>query len=165
MKMAFEDEAGASLPFGYFDPLRLSKGIDQEKFDRYRTVELKHGRIAQLAVVGYVVPEIFKFSGNIAPGIPFQSIPNGLAALDAVPNLGWFQIFFLIGAVDYWGFLGDFEFGKLGGKTPEELKKAQTQELNHGRLAMLAILELMRHDYTNFPDTGHLITGLPFLYN
>jgi hypothetical protein len=49
------------------------------------------------------------------------------------------------------------------------LEKRQLQELQHGRLAMLAILELLRHDSQNFVSPGFdgydkLITGLPFLY-
>eukprot|EP01039_Chlorochromonas_danica_P010252 gene10252-biopygen5137 len=167
LKMSFENEAGVTAPAGFFDPLGLSKDIDQATFDQYRESELKHGRVAQLAVLGYIVPEIFKFPGDIAPGITFDSIPNGVAAIQSVPALGWLQIFFLIGAVDYRGYLvlGDTE-GK--GKTPEELRKAQDQELNHGRLAMLAILELLRHDSQQLIgglyQGEHLITGLPFLY-
>ena len=48
----------------------LLQGIDQETFDRYRTAELKHGRVAQLAVVGYLVPELIgKFPGSVGyPG-------------------------------------------------------------------------------------------------
>ena len=97
----------------------------------------------------------------------FASIPNGIAAIEAVPALGWFQMIFAIGAVDYWGFLtfGDTE-GK--GKTTEELEKATNQELNHGRLAMIAVLELFRHDFQMVVDGMYagdkLITGLPFLY-
>ena len=49
---------GVNSPAGYFDPLGLAK--DQETFDQYRASELKHGRVAQLAVIGYIVPEIFK---------------------------------------------------------------------------------------------------------
>lgn len=147
--------------------LGLSKDIDAETFADYRAAELKHGRVAQLAVIGYIVPEVFKFPGEIAPGVTFESIPNGVAAISAVPALGWLQIFFLIGAVDYRGFLilGDTE-GK--GKSPEELQKAQEQELSHGRLAMIAILELLRHDSQQLIGGlyagDHLITGLPFLY-
>jgi hypothetical protein len=53
---------------------------------------------------------------------------------------------------------------------PEILAKRQTQELQHGRLAMLAIAELLRHDAQNsvvpgFDGLDNLITGLPFLYN
>lgn len=50
-----------------------------------------------------------------------------------------------------------------------ELEKRQTQELQHGRLAMLATMELLRHDSQNLVSPGfdgldNLITGLPFLY-
>jgi hypothetical protein len=166
LKMSFENEPGVLPPVGFFDPYGFTKDGSQENFDRRRTVELKHGRIAQLAVIGYIVPEIYKFPGDIAPGIPFASVPNGLAALDAIPTLGWLQIFFLIGAVDYWGVLtlGDTE-GK--GKTAEELFEQKTKELQNGRLAMIAILELLRHDYGMLSGAypgDHLITGLPFLY-
>ncbi len=167
LKMSFESELGVLPPTGFWDPLGLSANIDADTFAQYRTAELKHGRVAQLAVLGYIVPEVFKFPGDIAPGVSFESIPNGIAAIEAVPALGWFQMVFLIGAVDYWGFLilGDTE-GK--GKTAEQLAKAQTQELQHGRLAMLAILELLRHDSQGFIGGmyagDHLITGLPFIY-
>lgn len=43
---AFEDELGAQPPLGFFDPLGLVADGDQEKFDRLRLVEIKHGRIA-----------------------------------------------------------------------------------------------------------------------
>jgi hypothetical protein len=73
------------------------------------------------------------------------------------------------GAVDYWGFLGDFDIGKPD-LDEEELEKRKLNELQHGRLAMIAILELLRHDSQNlvkpmFDGLDHLITGLPFLYN
>ena len=167
LKMSYANEIGAIPPVGFFDPLGLSSNIDAETFAEYRSSELKHGRVAQLAVIGYIVPEIFKFPGEIAPGVTFESIPNGVAALSAVPALGWAQIFFLIGAVDYRGYLilGDTE-GK--GKSAEELQKAQEQELSHGRLAMIAILELLRHDSQQLIGGLYagdkLITGLPFLY-
>jgi hypothetical protein len=84
-----------------------------------------------------------------------------------VPALGWFQMIFLIGAVDYWGAL-TFGDTTAGGRSDEELAKAKTQEVNHGRLAMLAILELLRHDSQSVIGGmyagDHLITGLPFLY-
>jgi len=54
-----------------------------------------------LAILGYIVPELFRLPGEIAPGISFASIPNGVAAISAVPSLGWAQIFFLIGFIDY----------------------------------------------------------------
>lgn len=124
--VSFEDKPGCLPPVGYFDPLGLA--TSEETFDAYRAVELKHGRVAQLAVIGYVVPEFYRWGGDIAPGLKFADVPNGVAALDAIPSLGWAQMFFFIGAVDYWGFLGDFEMGKPS-LAPEVLAKRQTQEL------------------------------------
>ena len=65
VKMSFESELGVLPPVGFFDPLGLSTSIDAETFAQYRTAELKHGRVAQLAVLGYIVPEVFKFPGRM----------------------------------------------------------------------------------------------------
>ena len=132
-----------------------------------------------MAVLGYIVPEVLRFPGDIAPGVSFASIPNGIAAVEAVPSLGWVQMLFLIGFVDYRftteGSAGIFTSpnGIKEFATEEEALKATNQELNHGRLAMLAVLELFRHDsqmliggmYAGDATMGKLITGLPFLYN
>ena len=165
---AYASELGVIAPTGFFDPLGLSTDIDEETFVQYRTAELKHGRVAQLAVIGYVVQEVYRFPFDIAPGIPAASVPNGVAAINSIPALGWAQIFFLIGAVDYYGYLGNFDAGKPA-LEPEELERRQLSELQHGRIAMLATLELLRHDSQNLVSPGfdgldHLITGLPFLY-
>jgi hypothetical protein len=95
---AFGDRAGVIFPTGYFDPLNLA--TSEGKFEKFRAAELKHGRVAMLAVVGYVVPEFYRFGGTIDLNLKFADIPNGIAALSAVPALGWLQIFILIGAVE-----------------------------------------------------------------
>jgi len=49
---------GAQAPLGCFDPLGVlgdPKDGDQEQFDQLRYIELKHGRVAMLAFVGYIV--------------------------------------------------------------------------------------------------------------
>ncbi len=48
----FSKEIGAQLPLGYFNLLGIMKDADQEKFDLYRKIETKHGRIAVVAVLG-----------------------------------------------------------------------------------------------------------------
>ena len=53
--MSFENEIGVQPPLGFWDPLGLLTNADQERFDRLRTVETKHGRIAQLAILGHLV--------------------------------------------------------------------------------------------------------------
>jgi hypothetical protein len=162
-----DSKAGGLPPLGAWDPLGLA--TTEAKFDTFRAVELKHGRVAQMAVLGYVVPEFYRFPGEVAHGVNFADVPSGVAALyGGLPPMGWVQIIMTIGFVETYGVLGDFEMGKpeLSGET---LVKRQTQELQHGRLAMLATMELLRHDWQNFNVPGfdgldNLITGLPFLY-
>jgi hypothetical protein len=125
-------------------------------------------------VLGYIVPEIYKFPGEIAPGISFSSIPNGVAAISAVPALGWLQILFLIGFIDFKSssigipaaFPFAYDFGVKKFESLEAQQKAEAQEVAHGRLALIAILELLRHDSQNLVAGVNevLITGLPFLY-
>ena len=177
LKMSFEDELGALPPVGFWDPLGLSADGDRAKFERRREVEMKHGRVAMLAVVGYVFQEYLRFPGAIdLDGTTFgkdgaiccvitpfnlcsESIPNGIAAIGAVPSFGWLQIIVSIG---YWELIGwevepggapyEFGWGKdfLGAlKNPlegETKREYQTKELQNGRLAMLGIMELLTHD-------------------
>merc|ERR1712207_126413 len=81
---AFEDELGAQPPLGFFDPLGLLTGdVDQERFDRLRYVEIKHGRICMLAFLGQITTRAGIFlPGSIdLKGDSFDSFPNGIAAL------------------------------------------------------------------------------------
>ena len=50
------NELGAQAPLGFFDPLGACADGDKENFDRLRWVELKHGRIAMLAVGKFPMP-------------------------------------------------------------------------------------------------------------
>ena len=53
---AFENELGVQPPLGYFDPFGMLSGdATEERFNRLRYVEIKHGRICQLAFLGQVV--------------------------------------------------------------------------------------------------------------
>lgn len=117
LKMSYENEIGALPPVGFWDPLGLSAGIDEDTFKKYRTAELKHGRVAMLAVTGYIVAANARFPGTIdLDGTSFQSIPNGVAALAAVPAFGWFQIGASAGYWELFGWqqaseeVGDFGF-------------------------------------------------------
>ena len=60
---------------GFFDPLGLLVDADQERFDRLREVELKHGRIAMLAVAGHITTTSgYHLPGDVAFGVPFSSV-------------------------------------------------------------------------------------------
>lgn len=156
LKMGFESELGALPPVGFWDPLGLSKTADAAKFRRWRTLEVKHGRVAQAAVIGYLVQESARFPGYISPGdgLKFSDVPNGVAALGVVPFLGWLQIFLFVGFLENSIFkqdedkaAGDFGYGVSGlGLNEAQLEVLRLKEIQNGRLAMLAIMELLTHD-------------------
>eukprot|EP00548_Thalassiothrix_antarctica_P000853 CAMPEP_0194146734 /NCGR_PEP_ID=MMETSP0152-20130528/21530_1 /TAXON_ID=1049557 /ORGANISM="Thalassiothrix antarctica, Strain L6-D1" /LENGTH=198 /DNA_ID=CAMNT_0038847325 /DNA_START=33 /DNA_END=629 /DNA_ORIENTATION=+ len=157
---AFEEELGAQAPLGFFDPLGLVADGDQARFDRLRFVELKHGRISMLAVVGYLVQEAgIRLPGNIDyEGTSFSSIRNGFAAFKDIPSGGLAQLVLFVGFLelavmkDITGgdFVGDFrnESFDLGWDSfdPETQRQKRGIELNQGRAAMMGILALMVHE-------------------
>lgn len=107
LKATFDDKPGALSPLGYWDPLNLA--TSEKLFDQFRAVELKHGRVAMLAVVGFVVPEFYRFGYKFTDGVTTADIRNGYQALRDVPPLGWVQMIMFVGFVDQSGFLGNFE--------------------------------------------------------
>ena len=62
-----QEWAGATAPFGFFDPLGLSKDIDAGRLAFYREAEIKHGRVAMLASVGFLFQEHYTFTGIDSP--------------------------------------------------------------------------------------------------
>merc|ERR1712159_466104 len=80
-----------------FDPLGFSKyapgawwqGDEGDgSLKIFREAELMHGRIAQLACLGWVFPELAHFPGKDGA---FGKM-NPFEAVDAIPNAGWYQI-------------------------------------------------------------------------
>lgn len=157
---SFENELGAQPPLGFFDPLGLVADGDQDKFDRLRYVELKHGRVCMLAVVGYLVTEAgIRLPGDIDySGLKFSDVPGGFAALETISKAGIAQIVIFIGLLelavmkDITGgeFIGDFRNDAIdfGWDTFDEDTKLTKRaiELNQGRAAQMGILALMVHE-------------------
>merc|ERR1712051_828766 len=160
LNMAFESELGAQPPLGFFDPLGLVADGNEENFDRLRFVELKHGRIAMLAVAGHVTTAAgVRLPGAISyDGTQFADIPTGFGALSQIPGAGLFQIFAFIGFLEIFvmkditggEFVGDFRNGFIdyGWDSFDEDTKMEKRaiELNQGRAAMMGILALMVHE-------------------
>ena len=161
----FSKELGAQAPFGFVDGFGYTTNADQEQFDRYRWVELKHGRIAMLAVVGYLTT----YAGVRFPGA--EDIPCGFDALDNLPGMVWAQMIATWGMMEAanqdqyaapWGlnqnalgdspaeFKGDFRNGALDfgwDKLSDDAKmRKRAIELNNGRAAQMGILGLMVHE-------------------
>merc|ERR1712127_180397 len=176
---ASKNELGAQVPLGFYDPLGLLDDADQDRFDRLRYVELKHGRICQLAFLGQITTRAgVHLSGNIDyAGDSFESYPNGLAAVfgpDAIPQAGFWQIVAFVGLLELGvmkdsangaepgDFIGDFRNGAIdfGWDTFDEETQLSKRavELNNGRAAMMGILGLMVHEQlgTNLPVIGQM---------
>jgi hypothetical protein len=131
----------------------------------FREAELKHGRAAMLATVGFLVPEFIRIPGE---QFSFEAIPKVIDAHDALPD-SMIQIFLWISYLEavsipalanmneYDRRPGDFSFDPLGfyPTDPEKQKQIQLAELKNGRLAMIAIGGMV---------TGAAITGNGFPY-
>ena len=158
--MAFENELGAQAPLGFFDPLGLVADGDKEKFDRLRYVEIKHGRICMLGVVGYLTNAAgIYLPGNIAmDGTKFSDLGYGWDASFAVPVAGALQVLAFVGLLEIAGwkqaegsFPGDFSdsafpVGWVGDYDEETKLNKRAIELNQGRAAQMGMLALMVHD-------------------
>eukprot|EP00614_Pseudopedinella_elastica_P011018 CAMPEP_0172596782 /NCGR_PEP_ID=MMETSP1068-20121228/16617_1 /TAXON_ID=35684 /ORGANISM="Pseudopedinella elastica, Strain CCMP716" /LENGTH=219 /DNA_ID=CAMNT_0013395973 /DNA_START=78 /DNA_END=737 /DNA_ORIENTATION=+ len=177
-------EIGASSPVkgAAWDPLNLLENADQAKFDRLRFTEIKHGRIAQIAVVGYLIgASNVRWAGfvDLEHTLKFSDVPGGFAAFDVLPP-GYFA-WLVIGlggidfhmARDYTGnpeFPGDIRNGcthlpenarsgvlQMWDNLSEEEKiSKRTIEINNGRAAQMGILALMVHE-----QLGNLDSILP----
>ena len=100
--MAFEDELGVQPPLGFFDPLGLLSSGDEAIFNRLRYVEIKHGRVSQLAFLGYLVTAAgFRLPGDInLSGTKFADIPDGYPAIAAIGGAGIAQIVGFVGMLE-----------------------------------------------------------------
>ncbi|KAG5184977.1 light harvesting complex protein [Tribonema minus] len=185
LKMA-DASALIGKPFGaegpVFDPLGLASKVSDIELKRYQECELKHGRVAMLAVLGSLVAEVFHplfpMSFEIGPSIRhFQIIER------EVPYF-WILAMFGIGVFEadniYRGWVkqdpirdgiaslkdnyivGDFGFDPLNlGPTsePQKFELMRAKELNNGRLAMFAILGIWAQELVNGKGVFENILG------
>jgi hypothetical protein len=128
-----------------FDPLNLSDV--QVDLTYSRGAEVKHGRIAMLACVGFVIQEYVHL-----PGAAYAN-PKPLLAPWTVPWGANLQILALAGAVElatydktYGETPWDLGFDPLAfqeGKSKAEMDRLMLGELTNGRLAMLAFVGMV----------------------
>jgi len=163
---ALRNEVGAVAPLGFFDPLGLCADGDQARFDHLREVEIRHGRVSMLAVVGWLTTA----AGVRLPGM--EETPNGFKALamTGMPSnvagtvpLTLMTVFILTAfMVDSTGeneFPGDYRNGFIdfGWDRFDDAMKLRKRniELNNGRAAMMGILGIMVHEQLgNLNDIG-----------
>merc|ERR1712048_1193734 len=100
LKMSVLEKAkslpGNTAPLGFFDPLGFCADCSEGKLCFYREVEVKHGRVAMLASVGFLVGEQFHplFGGDIdVPSYlafqqtPLQTFWPAVLAAAAIPEM------------------------------------------------------------------------------
>jgi hypothetical protein len=147
-----------------FDPFGYSGGVaspdwygSSDSLKYLREAEITHGRIAQLAVLGFIWPATFgSFPGNDWTGADAYNHANPFEAFDEVPRVALVQILITMGCVEVYRLKlikqqgedrvpGDLNLGQGGynpynlNYSPEEYEKKQLQELKHCRLAMLGV--------------------------
>jgi hypothetical protein len=154
-----------SPPTGYLDPLGFGEKASPERLRWFREAELKHGRVAMLAAVGFLVGENPILRDVLIPG---KAGSNGLASntfTDHQLDLFWYPFVAGIGALEVLFFdkfesvldlklkddyaVGDLGFDPLGLKTDENFAEKRTKELQNGRLAMLAIAGFNAQELTD----------------
>jgi len=106
-QMAFIDSlegTGEETGGEIWDPLSISDSVSDEALMWFRAAELKHGRAAMLACVGYITGAAgITFPGDLANGVSFASV-NADGVFNAwgnVPVEGKLQILLLIFALEF----------------------------------------------------------------
>lgn len=127
-----------------FDPLGLS---DIFPMDYLREAEIKHGRIAMLAIVGFITTDLVTIH-PLGKGLTSVTAHDVLCEKGVMGNiLLWIGFAEMVSYIGVSEMLqgsgrepGNFGFGTkyLEGKTEEQIKKVKYQEIMNGRLAMMA---------------------------
>ncbi len=142
----------------HFSPFGLA-GEDKEKLVYMREAEIKHSRLAMLAVVGWPLAELWDKPIADSIGLPSlltktgesPSLLNG--GLDKIGSAYWLAIISLAGIIELENMkmkdekgkqyiAGDCNFDPLN-FFPQDKKgqmEMMTKEIKHGRIAMMALL-------------------------
>jgi hypothetical protein len=169
-RMNFGEDAGVLPPVGYLDPLGFGEKASPDRLRWFREAELKHGRIAMLASVGFLIGENPDLKTALFPDNPEYAGSNGLASNTFTDhNLDNFWYAFVAGAgvleagffekfddILDWKLSPDYAVGDLGfdplGLKPEDeeaFMRKRTIELQNGRLGMLAIAGFNAQELTD----------------
>ena len=140
--------------------LQLKK---EGNFEKFRAAEVKHGRVAMLAIVGHITAASgARFGGELANGVKFTEIEgSGYKALSQLAPADLLLILFTAGFLEMRvmkvvpgtpapympGDLRNGLFTETWDSYSEATKKEKiNKELNNGRAAMMGITGLMVHE-------------------
>ena len=150
-----ESQPGITAPLGFFDPVGFSSMASDGQAKFLREAEIKHGRVAMLASLGFVVGEQFHpmWGGQIdvPAAIAWQETPLENVNILVMLVVGIHEVISVFTfnspfGGELWSIRSDYRSGDLGwdplGLKPEDaagLADMQTKEINNGRLAMIGI--------------------------
>jgi hypothetical protein len=150
---------GVLPPVGFFDPLGLSKDKSDEVMAYYREAELKNGRVAMAACLGWFIT-----AGGVHPAFNSELSSDPLEAAKQLPPVGWLQFILGCGAIEWLaekikarpGYVPGDIFGASYwvDNSDEGWVAYQNKEITNGRLAMLAFAGIWTQDvlYGNYGD-------------
>lgn len=161
-----------------FDPFNFAGTDNASNLYMMREAEVKHGRIAMLAALGWPVSEVvhpliashtYPLPDLLGHGDKVPSLLNG--GLEVVSPLFWATVVGLAGGLEAWlmskdvnpELAGDYGFDPFG-LYPEDVDKQrqmQLAEIKNGRLAMMAITGFAYQElFTNVA----VVHQLPFIH-
>tara|TARA_B110000858_G_scaffold190810_1_gene239272 strand:- start:1214 stop:2125 length:912 start_codon:yes stop_codon:yes gene_type:complete len=163
-----------------FDPLNCSTDISTLK--KYREAEIKHGRLAMLATIGWPISELFHpYLSEITQNTNILSFNNKVPSilnggLEKINPIFFMSIIIFTATIEsitlnknYNNYFddripGDFGFDPLNFYTNKgefTKRNLELKELNNGRLAMLAITYFAFNEFiTNNP----IVANSPLLF-
>nr|6L4U_9 Chain 9, Fucoxanthin chlorophyll a/c-binding protein Lhcf6 [Chaetoceros gracilis] len=158
---AWKDEniIGITAPMGFFDPLGLSSGKSDEVMNLYREAELKHGRVAMAACLGWYIT-----AAGVHPAFNSALSSDPLEAAKQLPTVGWLQFVLGCGAIEWLAqqikARPGYQPGDILGaaywvdNSDEGWVDYQNKEINNGRLAMVAFMGIFVQDlyFGNYGD-------------
>jgi len=160
-----------------FDPFNCATNLDVLK--NYREAELKHGRLAMLAAVGWPISELaqpylsklFGAPDLLVNGDQAPSLLNG--GLDKINPIFFMAVVVFTATVEATALrmdkTGDYTPGDLGfdplniytDKSESVKRDLELKELNNGRLAMIAITT---YAFQEFISKGSVVMENPALF-
>jgi len=168
----FANEIGAQPPLGFYDPMGFLASEDETQYLWLRDAEIKHGRVAMLAMVGYLTTKAgYRIEGMEDIPAGFGVFNKGLYTTDlSRTNVIWTLTTMLIlevaivrdglGTGKHPGDYRNDTFKNWDKKADDYKLSQRAKELNNGRAAMMGILGLMVHEII-----GNVDDLLPWLSN
>jgi len=178
--VGFDPVGFSTTPMASFFDSKTGAPNSMNDVQWLREAELTHGRIAQLAVVGFIWPGLFgTFPGNEWTGVDAYSFTNPIEELEHVPGEAVAQIILTFSLIEFRRVSlirkqgpnrlpGDLQLGQGPGDrinpfnlnySPEEFYEKQVQEIKHCRLAMLGAFGLICQNANSGVDVVSQIGG------